>query len=76
MVEDSRQERRIIRQAFGTDCHLVETGPAPGRPGRCEIHLGSGMIGSGATFRGALADALAFTVPGVVKASDLVTTTT
>ncbi|MCL4205752.1 MAG: hypothetical protein KJ000_24990 [Pirellulaceae bacterium] len=71
MIETERTERRIIQQAFGGAAQLVETGPAPGHPGRVEIWRGGGLLGSGTTFARALADSLAFTLPGVVRAIEL-----
>jgi hypothetical protein len=68
-----RSEQRVVRQAFGPDARLVEHGPTRQAPGQVEIHVGSGMIGSGRTFARALADSLAFVSGGeLVRASSIV----
>jgi hypothetical protein len=54
MVEDERQERRIVRAMFGTDARLIETGPAPGKNGSVAIDVDGRRLGSGRTFRAAL----------------------
>ncbi len=71
MIETERQEHRTIRAAFGSDCHLVETAPTGEQPGVVEIRRDGCLLGSGQTFRAALADSLAFEVPGVTRASDV-----
>ena len=72
MIQTERSKHRIVRQAFGPDAHLVQTGPTRHAPEQVEIRRGTGLLGSGSTFRAALADALAFTSPGVlVRASDM-----
>jgi hypothetical protein len=70
MAETERSQHHVIQRAFGPDSHLDETAPTESTPGRIEIHLDGGMIGSGRTFPAAIADSLAFTMPGVVRASD------
>ncbi len=74
MIETERSEYRTVQLAFGDAAKLLETAGVPGHPGRVEIHLRGGMIGSGKTFAGALADALSFSLPGVHRASDIPTT--
>jgi hypothetical protein len=54
MIEHQRPEFRTIQLLFGDGAHLVETGPAPGRPGRCEIRLDGRQLGAGPDFRSAL----------------------
>ena len=72
MIEHQRSEFRTVKQFFGPDARLVEHAPTTNCVGDVQVWLGSGMIGSGATFRGALADALAFTSDGaLVKASSM-----
>ena len=71
MIETERSEHRVIRQAFGSGAHLIESGGAPGHPGRVEIHLGTELLGSGSTFRAALCDALSFTMRGVRRADQM-----
>ena len=55
MVEDTRQERRIVRAMFGDAARLVERGPTPGKNGSVAIHVDGRRLGDGPTFRQALA---------------------
>jgi hypothetical protein len=61
-MKEKEQDQRI-RQVFGADAEIRES-----IPGRVEIHVDGGMIGSGRTLARALADALAYQVPGVRRA--------
>jgi hypothetical protein len=71
MHEESRTEHRVIRQAFGNDARLVETGPTRVGSGLVEIHVDGHLLGSGRTFRSALADSLSFSLPGIVRGCDI-----
>ena len=72
MLESERNERRIVRRVFGPDAELEEYGSTGELPGQVQIRLDGALLGSGQSFAKALCDAMAFVLPGVGRASDLI----